>query len=115
MNRGDVVIVDFSLYDLQDKVRPALVLQNDRDNARMTKTIVALITGNLRRAGEDTQYLLDRTHSDFAACGLHNDSVVNCCNLYTIRQADVSRTMGSVSTQTMNEINQCLKASLGIP
>ncbi len=39
----------------------------------------------MRRADEGTQYLLDRTHSDFAASGLHNDSVVNCCNLYTIR------------------------------
>lgn len=34
MNRGDVVILDFALYDPTDKVRPALVVQNDRDNAR---------------------------------------------------------------------------------
>jgi mRNA-degrading endonuclease toxin of MazEF toxin-antitoxin module len=38
MNRGDVVTVDFSRYDPTDKVRPALVVQNDRDNLRMTKT-----------------------------------------------------------------------------
>jgi hypothetical protein len=52
MNRGDVVTLDFSLYDPADKVRPTLVVQNDRDNARMAKTIVALITTNIRRAEE---------------------------------------------------------------
>ena len=67
MNRGNVVMVDFSRYDPADKVRPALVVQNDRDNTRMAKTIVALITSNVGRAGEDTQYVIGRNHSDFAA------------------------------------------------
>ncbi len=61
MNCGDVVTVDFSRYDPTDKVRPALVVQNDRDNTRITKTIVAQITTNIARAGEDTQYLIDGT------------------------------------------------------
>jgi len=94
MNRGDVVTVDFSLHDPADRARPALVVQNDRDNARMAKTIVALITTNVRRAAEDTQYLIDRSHPDFPASGLHRDSAVNCSNLYTIRQSDVSRVIG---------------------
>ena len=114
MNRGEVVIVDFSRYDPRDKVRPALVLQNDRDNTRMAKTIVALITGNTRRAGEDTQYLVDATHPDFAASGLVRDSAVNCSNLYTIRQSDISRTLGCLSSATMQQIDACLKTALGI-
>ena len=114
MKRGHVVIVDFSQYDPRDKVRPALVVQNDRDNGRMRKTIVAVITGNLRRAGEDTQYLIDRKHADFRAAGLHGDSAINCSNLYTIRQSDVARTIGSVSPATLREIDDCLRAALAI-
>jgi len=49
MNRGDIATVDFSRYDPTDKVRPALIVQNDRDNARMRKTIVAFI-GRLTQA-----------------------------------------------------------------
>jgi mRNA-degrading endonuclease toxin of MazEF toxin-antitoxin module len=64
MKRGDILIVDFSVYNPQEKVRPALAVQNDRDNARMKNTIVALITGNVSRAGEPTQFLLDATHPD---------------------------------------------------
>jgi mRNA-degrading endonuclease toxin of MazEF toxin-antitoxin module len=115
MNRGDVVTVDFSLYDPSDKVRPALVVQNDRDNARMAKTIVALITTNLQRAREPTQYVLDRDHPDLPASGLYRDSAVNCANLYTIRQSDVSRVLGTLTPATMRQIDACLKASLGIP
>ncbi len=112
MNRGDVVVVDFSRYDPADKVRPALVVQNDRDNTRMAKTIVALITSNIGRAGEDTQYLIDRNHLDFAPLGLHRDSAVNCSNLYTIRQSDISRVIGKLSRKTMGRIDDCLKAVL---
>jgi len=114
MNRGDVVTVDFSFYDPADKVRPALVVQNDRDNARMTKTVVALITTNIRRAGEDTQYFIERSHPDFTASGLYRDSAVNCSNLYTIRQADVSRILGRLSVATMERVDACLKAVLDL-
>jgi mRNA interferase MazF len=114
MNRGDVVTVDFSLYDPTDKVRPALVVQNDRDNARMARTIVALITSNVRRVGQDTQYVLERTHDDFSASGLHRDSAVNCSNLYTIRQSDVSRVIGRLTETTMRHIDACLKAALDL-
>ncbi|NLX95997.1 MAG: type II toxin-antitoxin system PemK/MazF family toxin [Rhodopirellula sp.] len=114
MNRGDVVTVDFSRHDPADKVRPALVVQNDRDNVRMTKTIVALITTNIRRAGEDTQYVILSGHPDFPASGLYRDSAVNCSNLYTIRQSDVSRVIGRLSQATMDQIDICLKAALGL-
>jgi len=114
MKRGDVVTVDFSVYDPADKVRPALVVQNDRDNARMAKTVVALITSNLRRTAEDTQYLLAGTHVDFSASGLRRDSVVNCSNLYTIRQSDVTRVIGRLSQATMEEMSGCLKTALDL-
>ena len=114
MNRGDILIVDFSAYDPREKVRPALAVQNDGDNARMKNTIVALITGNVSRADETTQLLLDRRHPDFGASGLHKDSVVNCSNLVTIRQQDIIRVVGSLSKTTMRQIEICLKAALDL-
>jgi mRNA-degrading endonuclease toxin of MazEF toxin-antitoxin module len=48
IKRGDVVLVDFPYPSGSGgKVRPALVLQNDADNARLLNTIVAQITGNV--------------------------------------------------------------------
>jgi mRNA interferase MazF len=114
MKRGDVLIVDFSVYNPREKVRPALAVQNDRDNERIENTIVALITGNVRRAGEPTQFLIDQKHPDYSASGLHKDSVVNCSNLITIRQQDILRIIGELSRQTMYEIDACLKAALDL-
>jgi mRNA interferase MazF len=50
IQRADVVMVEFPYTDMaRSKVRPAVVVQNDRDNLKLRKTIVAMITGNLRR------------------------------------------------------------------
>ena len=64
MKRGDVVIVQFPYVDGQrGKNRPALIVQNDRDNARLTNTVVAMISGNTRYAAESTQVLVDPSTS----------------------------------------------------
>ena len=70
MKRGDVVIIDspFSTGK-SSKVRPALVVQNDRDNRRITNTIVAFITGNLKRSAEPTHLLIDPATADGARSG----------------------------------------------
>jgi len=46
--RGDVVVVAFPFISGGGgKNRPALVVQCDRDNQRLSNTIVAMITGNV--------------------------------------------------------------------
>jgi mRNA interferase MazF len=114
MNRGDVVIVNFHPTAPKATTRPAIIVQNDRDNHRMANTIVAQITSNSRRAQEDTQLLIDQRHSDWSRSGLRMDSVVNCSNLTTIQQADVTRVIGSLSAAAMQKIDECLKAALGL-
>jgi mRNA-degrading endonuclease toxin of MazEF toxin-antitoxin module len=115
MKRGDLVIVDFGVVNPAASIRPALVIQNDRDNARMSKTIVAQITTNIRRAGENTQLLIDPGHTDWMQSGLKRSSVVNCTNLATIDQSDIRRIFGSLSPATMRQINDCLRSALAIP
>jgi hypothetical protein len=51
VQRGDVVLVDYPYAaGSGTKVRPVLVIQNDRDNQRLLHTIVAQITSVTRRA-----------------------------------------------------------------
>jgi mRNA interferase MazF len=58
--RSDVVLVDFPYSrGSGSKVRPALVIQNDRDNVRLVSTIICQITGTSHRAVEATQVLID--------------------------------------------------------
>jgi mRNA interferase MazF len=115
MTRGDVVIVAFPyVQGGQGKVRPALVVQNDRDNRRLTQTVVAMITGNTRHAHEPTQLLVDPSTPDGQSTGLHGPSAVKCSNLLTVAQQDIVRVIGRLSPAMMDKISLCLKSALQI-
>lgn len=113
---GDVVIVEFPFTDVPSgKVRPALVVQNDADNARRRKTIVAMITGTLRMSGDAKHVLVDPATADGASSGLHGPSLVSCGDLFTVEQSSIIRTIGHLPGQTMRQIDGCLKVALGLP
>jgi mRNA interferase MazF len=111
LRRGMVVIVDFGP---QAKTRPALIVQNDRDNARMTNSIVVQITSNVDHAHEATQHFIDSSHPDWKQSALRRPSVVKCSNIAYVRQQDIVRVIGTLSVGTMLNIDECLKAALGI-
>jgi mRNA interferase MazF len=116
MNRGDVVILDHPYSDGSgSKVRPALVVQNDRDDRRLTNTIVALITGNTSRAGEPTHLLIDVTTAEGSQSGLNRTSAVVCTNLFTVSQTRVRKIIGSLPASLMTKVDGCLKAALELP
>jgi len=106
------VVVNFGATESAAQGRPALIVQNDRDNARTTKTIVVQITGNPRRAYEETHHLIDHSHPDWAASGLRMPSAVNASSVFYVRQLDVISEIGHLSDATMQQINDCLKAAL---
>jgi mRNA-degrading endonuclease toxin of MazEF toxin-antitoxin module len=114
--RGDVVIVAFPyVTGGAGKNRPALVIQCDRNNQRLSNTIVAMITGNTRLATtEPTQLLIDPTTADGRGSGLAHASAVKCENLYTISQRDIIRTVGTLSPSLMSQVDACLKAALAL-
>jgi mRNA-degrading endonuclease toxin of MazEF toxin-antitoxin module len=62
VKRGDVVLLDYPFTTGGGKVRPPLVVQNDRDSARMTNTIVAQISGNSTRVNEAALHLSAMDH-----------------------------------------------------
>jgi mRNA interferase MazF len=99
VRRGDVVPVDFPCASGPGgKVRPALVLQNDQDNARLVNTIVTHITGTTHRALEATQVLIDLNTADGRQSGPRFDWVVNCANLVTLDKTKVLRRLGNLRT-----------------
>ncbi len=85
VQRGDVVLVDYPYSGGGGtKLRPALVVQNDRDNRRLLNTIVAQITSVTRRSAEPTQIVIDLATPEGMQSGLRQDSVVNAVNLLTL-------------------------------
>ncbi len=116
VQRGHIVLVDFPYSGgRSSKVRPALVVQNDKDNGRLVNTIVAQITSSTRRAVEPTQLLIELATPEGKQSGLRQDSVVNCVNLATVEKARVLRLLGNLPPATMQQVNACLKAALELP
>jgi mRNA interferase MazF len=116
VNRGDIVLLDYPYSTGSGaKVRPALVVQNDRDNRRLLNTIVAQVTSITRRSLQPTQLLIEISTPAGKQSGLRQDSVVNCVNLLTLDRNKVLRKLGELPDSIMQQVNVCLKAALELP
>jgi mRNA interferase MazF len=116
MKRGDVVLAPFPFQDKPgDKIRPAVIVQSDAENARLLNTILAMITGNLQDAGRPTTLLIDPSKPEGASSGLLGPSLVKCYNLATIRQNRILQVVGHLSDTLKKKLNDCLKAALELP
>jgi mRNA interferase MazF len=116
VQRGDVVLVDYPYASgTGAKVRPVLVIQNDRDNQRLLNTIVVQITSLTRRALEPTQLLIELATPAGRQSGLRQDSVVNCVNILTLDKDKILRKLGGLPNSALQLVNTCLKAALELP
>src|SRR2546422_10460229 len=105
VQRGEVVLVDYPYAAGGGaKVRPVLVIQNDRDNQRLVNTIAAQITSVTRRSLEPTQLLIEIATAEGQRSGLRRDSVVNCVNLLTLDKAKILRKLGSLPNALMQRV-----------
>ena len=113
--RGQVVLVDFPFSGGgRSKLRPALVVQNDRDNARLSNTIVAMISSRVERAPYEPTQVLVEQRSHGKQSGLRVDSVVNCVNLFTLEQSKVLRVLGTFPPSLTAQVDAALKAVFGL-
>jgi mRNA interferase MazF len=114
VNRGDVVLLNYPFSSGRGaKVRPAVVVQSDKNNSRLTNTIVAMITRTTQRAQhEPTQYLLDPSTPEGNAAGVLHPSAITCENLLTVEQQLIFRKIGSLSAAAMQQVDNCLKVAL---
>lgn len=109
--RGDVVILNFPFAEGGGgKVRPALIVQSDA--IATIHTVVAQITGATQRT-LPSRLLVDPAIEP--GSGLSFPSLVVCEQLYTIRKDRLVRTIGTLSVATMQKVDDCLKAALGLP
>jgi mRNA-degrading endonuclease toxin of MazEF toxin-antitoxin module len=114
--RGDVVVMDYFYAGGQaSSIRPALVVQTDRNNHRMRNTIVVQITSKIRRLNEPTRVLVDPATAEGKSSGLHMPSVVTCENILTIHEDLIHQVIGRLSPALMLQVDACLKASLELP
>jgi mRNA interferase MazF len=109
-------MVDFPFTDTgQSKVRPAVVVQNDRDNQRIRKTVIAMVTGTLHRRGDPSHVFVDPNDPDGMSSGLKFPSLISCNNLFTVEQSHFLHVIGHLPDVKKQELNDALKAALELP
>jgi mRNA-degrading endonuclease toxin of MazEF toxin-antitoxin module len=115
--RGSVVILDFPQGPGQPaKRRPAVVIQSDYNNRRLSNSIFAMITSNTRLASsEPSQLLVDPTTAEGQSSGLSHASAIKCENLYTPPQRSILRTIGQLSPVLLQRLDLALKAAIQLP
>lgn len=112
--RGDIILADLPFTDGSgSKIRPALVVQCDHNNARLQDVILAMITRSTGRASlEPTQLLIDITQPDGRATRLLHTSAVKCEHLVTLHASIVQRVIGTLPAGLMAKVDLCLKFAL---
>jgi hypothetical protein len=74
-----------------------------------------ILSTNLRGVGSPTHYLLDPGDSEGKSAGVLHKSVIRCDRLFTVEQSLIDRTIGRLAPGTLEGVEECLRASLGLP
>ena len=116
VERGQVVFLQFPFSDSSGaKVRPAVVLQSDRENQRLTSTVVAMISGNLNLVGREPGHILiDIQSEDGRRSGLKYSSVVNVHSIYSVHTDRIERISGSLTDGLMQQIGEQIVETLDL-
>lgn len=109
--RGAVYLVDFdpTVGAEIKKKRPALILQNDISNQYSPITIVAAISSQFDELLYPTEVLIKAPEG-----GLKNDSVVLLNQIRSIDRQRLSKYLGTLSPETMEQVNRGIQISLGL-
>src|SRR5262245_60761049 len=112
---GDVVLVLYPFASGRGASRrPALIVQNNRDNRRLDNTIIAHITTNMLHVNNPTHLLISSSTPEGQQAGILHDSVVSCNNLATVHEDRIHRVIGYLPNAIMHHIDECLKVALGL-
>ncbi len=108
----DIVVADFGSNNgasEQSGIRPAVVLQNDTQNAAAPTTIIAPITSVLKKTHMSSHIVLGRRF------GLYKESMVLLEQIKTVNQSSITKTIGHINDDTViTSINQGILKTFGI-
>jgi len=117
--KGDVVLVSFPYTtddgQTQTKRRPAVLISNDYNNARLDDVLLVPLTSNTSRAArEPTQVVVKMDSEEGKLGGLRLDSVIDCTVIATIPKTLLVSKIGAFPQEVMERVDQCLMIAMAI-
>jgi mRNA interferase MazF len=119
VRRGDIFWVDLSGgkgAEIDHKVRPALVIQNDVGNQYSPTTIIAPLSGAVGRKTYPTEVKLAPSDVSVTSgdTGLVKASKVKLEQIRIVDKSRLRGRVGKVSPTKMIEVDKAIKVSLGL-
>ncbi len=115
LRRGDVVLCQVPMTATkftQTKVRPAIIVSKDLNNARLDDVVIVPCSSNLDHSYEPTQYLI--VGKELTESGIRVPSVIRCEAIMVIHKSMILKRIGKLSTLTMQKVASGLKDALGL-
>ena len=115
LQRGDVLKARFPhASGGRGKKRPVVVVQADVYNQRLRHAVVAQVTTNLDEKDDPACLFVEASTAEAKAAGLNRDCLI-CCTLLSLMTEDrLKEKIGTVAGELLSELDDCLKAALGI-
>jgi mRNA interferase MazF len=115
-SRGDVVLANLPFVSdfSEQKVRPAVILQNDVGNRFSPNLIVAAISSQPPGRQFPTNLVLRRGSPEADGAGLDFDSVVQAEIILTVPKRAAIRLLGRLNPRAMRAVDDCVRVSLGL-
>ncbi len=111
ISRGDIVLVNLDpvIGSEQGKTRPALVIQNDIGNETSQTTIIAPVTTKIYSKQFPTNVEIDSSNSP-----IKEKSTILLNQIRAIDKQRIMKSFGRISNKKMEEVNEAIRASLGL-
>jgi len=115
IERGSVINARFPhASGMRGKKRPVLVVQADNYNNRLRHAIVAQLTSNLDDKDDPACYLLKAGTPEGQTAGITQDCLVCGYLIALMSEERLTDIIGKLPFDSMQKIDQCLKAALGL-
>lgn len=111
IHRDNIILADFGENKgcVQSGIRPAVVIQNDLGNKHSTTTIVAPITGKIKKV-LPTHHEIYTDDYDCLKC----DSTILAEQVVTISKEQILHVIGHLRKTDSNKLNEILLISLNM-
>lgn len=105
MLQRDIVLLNFPFSNLkQSKVRPAVILSNDKHNKKSDDIVVVPLTSNLQQ----TDYDMLITNKHLEKGNLIVDSKIKIDRIFSVDKKLVKMNIGKINKQTFSKIKTVL-------
>jgi mRNA interferase MazF len=115
LERGSVINARFPhASGTRGKKRPVVVVQANDYNNRLHHAVVGQLTTNLDDKDEPACLLIEAATPEGQAAGIVQDSLFSGYLLALMSEDRLTDVIGKLPDATMQKVNECLKASLGL-